>query len=107
MVSICQSVPPPSPAPRLRVRLSALGGPALPKNIISQPRRAKKLFLTAAHYQRGLQMSEEEGTHAQPLTPCTVDTEIPAGVRWESVSGTMAGYSGNSWNRLVDHVSCG
>lgn len=52
-------------------------------------------------------MSEEEGTHAQPLTPCTVDTEIPAGVRWESVSGTMAGYSGNSWNRLVDHVSCG
>lgn len=99
MISICQSAP-----LGYECGSSALGGPALPKNIISQPRRAE-LFLTAAHHQRGLQKGK--GIHAQPLTRCAVDTEFPAGVWWESITGKMAGYSDNSWNRLVDKVSCG
>lgn len=101
MISICQSAP-------LGYECSsfALGGPALPKNIISQLRCAE-LFLTAAHHQRRLQMSAEKGIHEQPLTRCTVDTEFPAGVWQESVSGKIVGYNDNSWNRLVGRVPGG
>lgn len=124
MISICQSQ---CETQVSHCGSSVLGRPTLPQNIIRppRPRTHYKLFLTAAHDHRGVEVEEEgeaqlqmtvEGRIMLDLCPPPprstlhdVDAEFPLGVgRFASAARKAAGgLAGNLWNRLQDPCSGG